>query len=105
MKTAEQQRIADEMRRAISAYTGPVTKCPPGEAAAAEIKLPTVAGEYLKAHSDDPPDAVADARRHRMARMTRECIAERNAPILKRIDKQKRRLTHNMAIIKRKNER
>jgi hypothetical protein len=106
MKTAEQQRIADEMQRAISAYTGPVTKCPPGAASAANVRKwqATEAGQYLTAHSDDPPNPSAEARRHHMAQMKRKRIAEHNAPILRRIEKQKRKTARNMVIIKRENE-
>lgn len=90
VKTPEQDRIAEEMRRAISAYSGPVTKCPPGEASAAYTKKTNPAIEYLKAHRDDPPDAAAEARRHRVARMKRQRISKHNAPIMRRMEKQER---------------
>jgi hypothetical protein len=79
------------MQRAISAYNGPVTKCPPGEASASAVKTQTKAGKYLKAHRNDPPDAAAEARRHRMARMKRERIAKHNAPLLKLIEKRRQK--------------
>ena len=49
------------------------------------------ADEYVKAHRDDPPDAAAEARRHRTARMKRDRIAKHNAPIMRRIEKQERK--------------
>jgi hypothetical protein len=40
-KTAERQRLEQEdMARAIRAYTGPVTKCPPGKAEAKRGWMP-----------------------------------------------------------------
>jgi hypothetical protein len=69
-------------------------------------KATDAAAKWLGQHSNDPPEESAEARRQRrMARAKRDQIAKRNAPILKRIEKQERRLAHNMAIIKRENER
>ena len=50
--TPEQQRVEKEMQRAISAYTGPVTKCPPGEATAAAVKKSTEADEIIKRENE-----------------------------------------------------
>jgi len=101
MKTPEQQRIDDDMHRAISAYTGPVTKCPPGTANASTVKKLTEAGLYLKEHHNDPPDAAAEARRRRVVRAKRERIAKHNEPLLERIEKRDRKTKRNMAIIKK----
>jgi hypothetical protein len=40
-KTAERQRLErEDMARAVRAYTGPVTKCPPGKAEAKRGWMP-----------------------------------------------------------------
>jgi hypothetical protein len=36
-ETDERRKIEDEMRKALAAYGGPVTRCPPGEGRAPDV--------------------------------------------------------------------
>ena len=82
---------ADEMRRAIATYTGPVTQCPPGRARAPAKKelVMNDAVEWLQQHQGDQrtKDAKAERKRRRRVRAQRERIARRNAAVRKRLDK------------------
>jgi hypothetical protein len=49
-------KVETEMMTAMAAYSGPVTRCPPGKARGADLpkgKDPTM--QWLKAHRDDVP--------------------------------------------------
>jgi hypothetical protein len=82
-------KTSEQIRQAIAAYGGPVTRCPPGEARAKLVKGADDAKQWLKQHRNDEPvaDPKEERRQMRMARMRRERIAKRNAPPLKRINK------------------
>lgn len=80
-------KIEIEMLNALAAYSGPVTRCPPGKARGAEMpKGNDRAMQWLHAHRDDVPlrDEKAERRRWRMARAERARIAKRNALVRKR---------------------
>jgi len=80
-------KIDSEMLKALAAYSGPVTRCPPGKARGADLpKRKDHGHRWLHAHGDDVPsrDKKAERRRQRMARAERERIAKRNAFVRKR---------------------
>jgi hypothetical protein len=81
----EEETIETEMRQALAAYDGPVTRCSPGEARAKPAKAADKAGRWLWQHRDDRParDPKEERRRNRMARARRQRIAEGNAALLK----------------------
>ena len=88
MSNKDEQR--EQLRQAVAAYDGPVTRCPPGEAKAKQQLPPTDPAErraerWLKRHANDRPvvDAKQQRRQKRMARARRQRIAERNAALLK----------------------
>ena len=75
-------KIETEMLKALTAYTGPVTRCRPAKARGAD--LPEEIGRakrWLNGHRDDVPlrDEKAERRRRRLARAQRDRIAKRNA--------------------------
>lgn len=84
-ETDDEETIEGAMRKALAGYTGPVTRCPPGEARAKPSKVAGKAGRWLWQHRDDRPvrDSKEERRRNRMARARRQRIAERNAALLK----------------------
>lgn len=57
-KTAEQRRLEQEdMARAIRAYTGPVTNCPPGKAEAKRGWIPEARSlRQRRRHARSNPD-------------------------------------------------
>jgi hypothetical protein len=93
------QKVDEEMMRAITTYTGPVTRCEPGEARAPPRKRrrPRTEAEklvqrttaYLYRHRYDPPVSETDPERRRririerMEREKREKIARRNRRIIR----------------------
>ena len=80
-------KIEIEMMNALAAYSGPVTRCPPGKARGAEMpKEKDRARQWLNGHRGDVPlrDEKAERRRRRMARAERARIAKRNALVRKR---------------------
>lgn len=89
-------RITEEMRKAIAAYAGPATRCPPGHARGPASDKPDRddgnrvtdlrADRWLNRHSNDRPvvDPKAERRRLRMARAQRGRIVKRNAAVRKR---------------------
>jgi hypothetical protein len=80
-------KIETEMLKVVAAYTGPVTRCRPGKARAAErTKKEDRAQRWLNAHRSDAPlrDEKAECRRRRMAHAERDRIAKRNAMVRKR---------------------
>ena len=80
-------KIETEMLEALAAYSGPVTKCPPGKARGAQMpKREYRARQWLNGHRDDVPwrDEKAERRRKRMARAEQARIAKRNASVRKR---------------------
>jgi hypothetical protein len=87
---ADDDNTIEQMRQAIENYAGPVTKYPPGKARApvevAALKNKSV--EWLKQNQTAQPvrDKKAMRRKKRMFRAERQRIAERNAPLLKRVD-------------------
>ena len=74
-------KTSEQMTKAIAAYSGPVTQCPPGEARAKPVKVVDKAERWLEQHSNDVKDPRAERRQMRMARAQRERIARRNAAI------------------------
>jgi hypothetical protein len=58
MTYAEKKRQQQQMREAVAAYKGPVTRCPPGRACGKPVKARDDAEQFIK---------------------------QRNAPLLKRI--------------------
>jgi hypothetical protein len=87
MNKPSDQNIRDEMARAIAAYNGPVTICPPGKARAMPKPRPDRATHWLREHRNDGPiiDQQAKRKQMRMACQQRERITNNNAPLLKRI--------------------
>jgi hypothetical protein len=80
-------KIENEMLKALKAYSGPVTKCPPGKARGADLpRKEDRAQRWLNQHRGDMPlqDEKAERRRKRMARAERARIAKRNATERKR---------------------
>ncbi len=80
----------EQMRRAVTAYTGPVTRCPPGKARAqaAKVLVMNRSVEWLKQNRRAQPirDKKIVRRRIRMSRAQQQRIAKRNATILKQIN-------------------
>ena len=79
-------KIEIEMLKAVAAYSGPVTRCPPGKARGADPQEREYgARQWLNGHRDDVPlrDEKAERRRQRMARAERARIAKRNASVRK----------------------
>ena len=80
-------KIDGKMLEALAAYSGPVTRCPPGKARGADLpKRKDHGHRWLHAHGDDVPsrDKKAERRKKRMARAERDRIAKRNAFVRKR---------------------
>jgi hypothetical protein len=89
MNVSKKDEQREQLRQALAAYAGPVTRCPPGEAKAKQLP-PTDPAErraerWLRRHANDRPviDPKEERRRKRMARARRQRIAERNAALLK----------------------
>ena len=105
----DEARIEAEMREAVAAYDGPVTRYRPGRARGKPVKRPKLpppvlpsipklnveaerkfmkvdgAARWLRRHAKDRPveDPKERRRRKRMARAERKRIAQRNAALLK----------------------
>lgn len=87
----------EEMRKALAAYTGPVTPCPPGKkpkrgewkvwSPTVKQRAPDPRADAAWQH-DDALDPKEERRRERMERARLERIAERNAALLERISEQ-----------------
>lgn len=97
------EKVIEQMRRAIEDYAGPVTRCPPGKARA-PAKEPLVknkAVEFLmQNHSIRPIRNPKDRRRQiQMVRSQQQRIAKHNAPLLKRINKQERSAERNAGVL------
>jgi len=86
MKLADENAIT-----AIAAYTGPVTRLPPGKARAPAETVMKVnkAVEWLKQHRRDQPVKDPKAKRHqmRMTRAHKERTAHRNAIVFERLSR------------------
>ena len=86
-----QDKMVEEMCRAISAYTGRVSRCRPGRARApVNAQVVTNKGEkWIKQNGGAraAKNPRAERRQMRMARAEQQRIAERNALLLKRINK------------------
>ena len=84
------EKINEEMRKAIATCDGPVTRCPPGSARAPakEAVVRNASVKWLRENRDVRPirDPKAARRRMRIARAQQQRIAKRNARLLKRID-------------------
>ena len=84
------EKIMEEMKQAISNYTGSVTRCPPGKARApveGAVLKKNASVEWLRQHRYIKPITDPDAMRRqvRIQRGQRSRIAERNAAIKKRL--------------------
>jgi hypothetical protein len=84
------EKIMEEMKQAISNYTGSVTRCPPGKARApaeGAVLKKIASVEWLRQHRHIKPIADPDAMRRqtRIQRGQRSRIAERNAAIKRRL--------------------
>jgi hypothetical protein len=83
------ENAIQELSRAIAAFAGPVTRCPPGKARAPT--KPTVvinkSVEWLKENRGVHPvrNVKAERRRARMGRAWQKLIVKRNTPLLKRV--------------------
>ena len=80
-------KIDGKMLEALAAYSGPVTRCPPGKARGADLPKRKDRGQrWLHAHGDYVPsrEKKAERRKKRMARAERDRIAKRNAFVRKR---------------------
>jgi hypothetical protein len=60
-------KIKADMQRAIEAYTGPITKCAPGEANAKPMGRTDRAARWLRSHHNDVPVGDPEAERKRRA--------------------------------------
>lgn len=87
------------MAEAVARYSGAVTQCPPGKKPKRGWSKPRPSKTVKErppdpradaGWQDDGPDLKAERKQRRMARVRREQIGERNAPMLKRIAKQDR---------------
>jgi hypothetical protein len=87
-------KISEQMRTALAAYTGPITKYPAGKPLGKVVNFTKrdEADHFLSVHRSDTPirDERAERRRLRLARAQRERIANGNAAIRKRIGEVKR---------------
>ncbi len=84
------QKISDDTRQAVTAYTGPVRQCRPGRARAPASSPPPASNKavaWLNAHRGERPikDAKAERSRMRRVRAQREWIDKRNAALKRRI--------------------
>ena len=80
-------KIDSEMLEALAAYSGPVRRCRPGKARAADLpKKDDRAQQWLNTHHTDVPlrDGKAERRKRRMKRAERARIEKRNASVRKR---------------------
>ena len=80
-------KIDIEMTKAVAAYSGPLKRCRPGKARAADLpKKDDRAQRWLNTHRNDAPsrDEKAERRKRRMARAERERIEQRNTAVRKR---------------------
>jgi hypothetical protein len=79
-------KIEIEMMRALAAYSGPVKRCRPGKARAADLpKKDDRAQQWLNAHRRDAPipDDKARRRKLRMEWAERDRTTRRNALVKK----------------------
>jgi hypothetical protein len=91
--TETHTKISVQMRTALTAYTGPITKCPAGKPRGKVVKLRDAADRWLNKHRASSlmiKDEKAERRKVRLARAQRERIANRNAAIRKRIGEVKK---------------
>jgi hypothetical protein len=75
------------MTKAVAAYSGPIKRCRPGKARAADLpKKADRPQQWLNTHRKDAPlrDKKAERRKRRMARAERERIEQRNTAVRKR---------------------
>lgn len=90
MNENDEKTVTEQIRQAIAAYAGPVTRCPAGKARAqGKQKVAINASvEWLKQNRNARPirDKKADRRKIRIAHAQRQRIAKRNAALLKRIN-------------------
>ena len=80
-------KIEIEMMKAIAAYSGPVKRCRPGKARAADPpKKHDRAQQWLNGHGGNLPlrDKTAERRKLRVERAERERIEQRNTAVRKR---------------------
>jgi hypothetical protein len=114
----EQFREREAMRRAINAYTGPITRCPPGKARGRPVEpllSSSIKAEAERLADDDTAKFLKLQRRSAELRKAvrregaikatqkRKRIVERNAPTLKKVEKQDRTFRRNLALIKEAN--
>jgi hypothetical protein len=91
--TETDTKISEQMRTALAAYSGPITKHPAGKSRGKVVKFTKRdrADRWLSAQRKDVvKDEKAKRRQLRMVRAQRERIAKRNAAIRKRIGDIKR---------------
>ena len=81
----------DDLQKAVNAYTGPITKCPPGKARARNVKPKATdrADQWLKAHRADQPKDRHHEERVRLLRIEQQRQRERrndkrDAPAIRR---------------------
>jgi len=78
------------MKRSISAYAGPVTRCPPGRARApadaATVRDSSVEWPMQNRGVRPVRNTKIERRQMRMARARQQRIAKRNAALLKRVN-------------------
>jgi hypothetical protein len=77
-------KIDDATKKALAAYKGPVTVCPPGDADAKPVPM-SAAAKWLAEHRHDARtvDPKAENKRQRKAAYERDRIRKRNAAIMK----------------------
>ena len=92
--TETDTKISEQMRTALAAYTGPITKYPAGKSRGKVVHFTKrdEADGWLSVHRTDTliRDEKAERQRLRLARAQRERIANRNGAIRKRIGEVKR---------------
>ena len=82
----------DELRQAVNAYTGPITKCPPGKARARNVKPKATdrADQWLKAHrADQPKDRHHEERVLEQQRQRERRNDKRDAPAIRQANRER----------------
>ena len=86
----------DDLQKAVNAYTGPITKCPPGKARARNVKPKATdrADQWLKAHRADQPKDRHHEERVRLLRIEQQRQRERrndkrDAPAIRQANRER----------------
>jgi hypothetical protein len=90
MNGNDDKAVIEQIRQAIAAYAGPVTRCPCGKprAPAEKPMVRNASVEWLKQNRDAQPirDKKAERRKKRIAHAQQQRITKRNAALFKRVN-------------------